>query len=45
MATITGTSGNNIITDPAGTDAIDARGGDDTIRIANGNFSWHKRSI
>ncbi len=38
MATITGTSGNNIITDPAGTDTIDARSGDDTIRIANGNF-------
>ncbi len=38
MATITGTSGNDIIIDPAGTDTIDARGGDDTIRIANGNF-------
>lgn len=38
MAIIFGSSGNDIIADPAGTDRIAAQGGDDTIRIANGNF-------
>ena len=36
MATITGTAGNNTLTDTAGDDTIDAQGGNDTITVTSG---------